>query len=48
VQGERDAFGIPRAARLRKVVRVRGDHSLRSDQAAVAAAARGWLVDVLG
>jgi predicted alpha/beta-hydrolase family hydrolase len=43
VQGERDAFGIPPASRTRKVVRVPGDHSLKKDVDAVAAAAREWL-----
>jgi hypothetical protein len=47
VQGERDPFGIPPAAGQRTVVRVRGDHSLKGDLAAVAAAARTWLADVL-
>ena len=43
VQGERDPFGIPPAAELRTVVQVPGDHSLRSDLQAVAAAVRAWL-----
>ena len=43
VQGERDPFGIPPASRSRKVVLVHGDHSLRSDGAAIAAAAAAWL-----
>jgi predicted alpha/beta-hydrolase family hydrolase len=43
VQGERDPFGIPLPAEHREVVLVRGDHSLRSDTAAVADAVRGWL-----
>ena len=43
VQGERDRFGIPPAGALRTVVLVRGDHSLRSDPGAVAAAAAEWL-----
>jgi uncharacterized protein len=47
VQGERDAFGIPPAAPLRTVVRVAADHSLKADLDGVAAAARGWLSDVL-
>ncbi len=42
VQGERDPFGMPPAARNRKVIRVPGDHSLRSG-AAVRAAAADWL-----
>jgi len=48
VQGERDPFGIPPPAPLRAVARVRSDHSLKGDLPAVAAAARAWLVDVLG
>jgi uncharacterized protein len=47
VQGERDRFGIPPAGRGRKVVEVPGDHSLRKDPAAVAAAVRGWLPGVV-
>ena len=47
VQGERDPFGIPPAAKLRKVVLVASDHGLKSDLGAVAAAARDWLVAVL-
>jgi uncharacterized protein len=43
VQGERDRFGIPPASATRKVVLVPGDHSLRADPAAVAAAVRDWL-----
>ena len=43
VQGERDPFGIPPATTTRTVVEVRGDHSLRADLDAVAAAARAWL-----
>jgi predicted alpha/beta-hydrolase family hydrolase len=49
VQGANDRFGMPRADRAaaREVVRVRGDHSLRSDSAAVAEAVRAWLARVL-
>jgi hypothetical protein len=43
VQGERDPFGIPPSSSSRTVVTVRGDHSLRSDLPAVAAALRDWL-----
>jgi predicted alpha/beta-hydrolase family hydrolase len=43
VQGERDPFGIPPAARNRKVVVVPGDHSLRAEPEAVAAAVTEWL-----
>jgi uncharacterized protein len=48
VQGERDRFGIPPAAAARTVVRVAGDHSLRTDLDSVAGAVRAWLGDVLG
>ena len=47
VQGARDPFGIPPAAERRTVVQVDGDHSLRTDLAAVAAAVRAWLPDVV-
>jgi uncharacterized protein len=43
VQGERDPFGIPPASDARTVVRVPGDHGLKTDPDAVAAAVRGWL-----
>ena len=43
VQGVRDAFGIPPAGPTRTVVQVEGDHSLRTDSDAVAAAVRAWL-----
>jgi uncharacterized protein len=48
VQGARDQFGIPPAKRLRTVVEVPGDHSLKQDLPAVAAAVQSWLVDLLG
>jgi len=47
VQGERDPFGMPPAAAQRTVVQVRGDHSLRTDLQAVAAAVRSWLSDIV-
>jgi predicted alpha/beta-hydrolase family hydrolase len=47
VQGERDAFGVPPPGRRRTVVRVQGDHSLRSDRATLAAAVETWLGRVL-
>jgi predicted alpha/beta-hydrolase family hydrolase len=43
VQGERDRFGMPPPGKNREVVQVPGDHSLRSDPQAVAAAIRPWL-----
>jgi uncharacterized protein len=45
VQGESDPFGMPPDGPGRTVARVRGDHSLRADRAAVAAAIRPWLRD---
>jgi uncharacterized protein len=48
VQGQRDRFGIPPAGRRRTVVQVPGDHSLRTDVDAVAAAVRDWLPGVVG
>ena len=47
VQGESDPFGLPPRARNRKVVTVRGNHSLSSDLNGVAAAVRGWLVRMI-
>jgi predicted alpha/beta-hydrolase family hydrolase len=47
VQGARDPFGIPPAGPNRTVVEVAGDHSLRTDLHAVAAAIDGWLVRTL-
>jgi predicted alpha/beta-hydrolase family hydrolase len=46
VQGERDPFGMPPAGKNRIVARVPGDHSLRTDLDAVAAAVREWLRSV--
>ena len=43
VQGERDPFGMPPAGVNRTVVRVPGNHSLRTDLEAVATAVRTWL-----
>jgi uncharacterized protein len=48
VQGARDAFGIPPATSRRTVVQVAGDHSLRTDLGAIAAAVRAWLPGVAG
>jgi uncharacterized protein len=47
VQGTRDPFGMPPAGRQRKVVEVSGDHSLKGDLPAVAAAVQSWLADLL-
>jgi uncharacterized protein len=46
VQGESDPFGMPPPGPNRRVVGVRGDHSLRTDLDAVAAAVRSWLAEV--
>ena len=46
VQGARDPFGIPPATARRTVVEVPGDHSLRTDLDAVAAAVREWLAEL--
>ena len=48
VQGERDRFGMPPSSATRKVVKVRGDHGLKSDLDAVASAVRTWLTSVVG
>jgi hypothetical protein len=48
VQGESDRFGMPPPGPSREVVKVRGDHSLRSDPEAVAAAVRAWLPRAAG
>jgi uncharacterized protein len=45
VQGESDPFGMPPDGPNRTVARVRGDHGLKADRAAVAAAVRSWLRD---
>jgi predicted alpha/beta-hydrolase family hydrolase len=47
VQGTRDPFGIPPATESRAVAEVAGDHSLRTDLAAVAEAVRAWLLRVV-
>ena len=47
VQGVRDPFGMPTPGGQRTVVRVDGDHSLKTDLAVVAAAVRAWLPSVV-
>jgi hypothetical protein len=47
VQGERDPFGTPPPGPRRTVVRVHGDHSLRTDLDALASTVAPWLVEVL-
>jgi uncharacterized protein len=46
VQGERDPFGMPPPGEHRTVVQVPGNHSLKTDLDAVAAAVRTWLSGV--
>jgi uncharacterized protein len=48
VQGASDPFGMPAPGPGRKVVTVSGNHALTGDLEAVGAAARAWLVGVLG
>jgi predicted alpha/beta-hydrolase family hydrolase len=43
VQGGSDRFGMPPPGPNREVVKVRGDHGLKADPEAVAAAVRDWL-----
>jgi len=43
VQGESDRFGMPPTGPEREVVKVRGDHGLKSDTDAVGAAVQDWL-----
>ena len=47
VQGEGDPFGMPPPGPRRTVVKVRGNHSLRSDMPAVAAAIEAWLPTIV-
>jgi uncharacterized protein len=47
VQGEGDQFGMPSPGPNRTVVTVPGNHSLRKDTEAVAAAVRDWLPGVI-
>jgi predicted alpha/beta-hydrolase family hydrolase len=47
VQGERDRFGMPPPGPSRNVVKVPGDHGLKTDLEAVAAAVRAWLSGVV-
>jgi len=46
VQGESDRFGMPPDGPKRKVVKVHGDHGLKSDPEAIAAAVKAWLSDL--
>jgi uncharacterized protein len=47
VQGERDRFGMPPPGPAREVVKVPGDHVLKADLEAVAAAVGAWLSRVV-
>ena len=47
VQGARDPFGVPPSTKLRTVVQVAGDHSLRTDLGAVEDATRTWFLRVV-
>ena len=48
VQGERDRFGMPPSSPNRQVVKVQGDHGLKSDPEVIESAVRVWLASVLG
>jgi hypothetical protein len=43
VQGQSDRFGMPPEGPDRKVVKVRGDHGLKSDPKGIGSAVRDWL-----
>jgi predicted alpha/beta-hydrolase family hydrolase len=47
VQGESDPFGMPPEARGRGVVKLTGNHSLRSDREGLRTAVRAWLEQLL-
>ena len=47
VQGDRDRFGTPPPGPSREVVKVPGDHGLKADPEAVAAAVRAWLPGIV-
>ena len=46
VQGESDPFGMPPPGPNREVAKVPGNHSLKTDPAAVSAAVRTWLAEL--
>jgi hypothetical protein len=46
VQGTSDRFGMPEPGPDREVVRIKGDHGLKQDHAALRAAVREWLAQV--
>jgi predicted alpha/beta-hydrolase family hydrolase len=47
VQGKSDPFGMPRASKNRKVVRLAGNHSLASDIVGLRTAVEDWIVTLL-
>jgi hypothetical protein len=47
VQGESDPFGMPPPGPRRTVAQVPGNHGLKTDLEAVAAAVRDWLRQVV-
>ena len=47
VQGVADRFGMPPASPTRQVVEVAGDHGLKKDHGAIAAAVGTWLAGVI-
>jgi len=47
IQGERDPFGMPPDAAHRTVVKVSGDHSLRTDLGAVMTAVQLWIRELV-
>ena len=47
IQGERDRFGMPPPEQHPQVVKVRGDHGLKSDLEAIESAVRAWLASVV-
>jgi uncharacterized protein len=47
VQGDSDPFGMPPPAAGREVVTLPGNHSLKGDLEALAAAVRDWLPGVV-
>jgi uncharacterized protein len=48
VQGTSDRFGMPPPGGNREVVQVAGDHGLKADTEAIAAAVRSWLAGLSG
>jgi hypothetical protein len=47
VQGERDAFGLPRPAPARTVAAIKGTHALKSDMPGLRRAVAAWLETVM-